>query len=310
MGRKKIETIIQEKISPYSLNEKGKSDLAQLISRYPYGLLKECIDIGVGTYFRYDENGELTQESVDTFLNKLGGIAFNKSRSPLEQEVYYIKNKCKQRFSYWDDAKADDVLIRYISALKNAGWTNEQVIYDLKTDVNRMCSQSRNWSQWLSGMESWVNDILHWKDEDNVTIEQNESILPNAVVEGLSPNIQSLCKQINASYEHNLYDCTAVIMRRLLEGLLVVSYQNNGLEVDITDKNGRHFSLDKIIKNAEQNPNLSLSLNTRKDMNLFRELGNYSAHKIWFNSTQKDIEPHILKYRAIIEELIYKAGLK
>lgn len=101
-----------------------------------------------------------------------------------------------------------------------------------------------------------------------------------------------------------------LLCERLLAGLLVLAYQNNGLEADITEKNGRHFSLDKIIKNAEQNPNLSLSLNTRKDMNLFRELGNYSAHKIWFNSTQKDIEPHILKYRAIIEELIYKAGLK
>lgn len=310
MGRKKIETIINEKIFPYSLNEKGKSDLSQIVNKYPYELLKECIDIGVATYFRYNEDGNVTQESVNTFLNKFGGIAYNKSRPPLEQAVYHIKNKCKRNYSYWNDARADDILIKYISALESAGWTEEQIIHDLQTDVSRMCSQSRNWSQWSSGMEHWINDILHWQDKDSITIEQNESILPNAVVEGLSPNIQSLCKQINASYEHNLYDCTAVIMRRLLEGLLVLSYQNNGLEADITEKSGRHFSLDKIIKNAEQNPNLSLSSNTRKDMNLFRELGNYSAHKIWFNSTQKDIEPHILKYRAIIEELIYKAGLK
>lgn len=51
-------------------------------------------------------------------------------------------------------------------------------------------------------------------------------------------------------------------------------------------------------------------LNTRKDMALFKELGNYSAHKIWYNCTQGDIKPHILKYRAIIEELFFKAGLK
>jgi hypothetical protein len=77
------------------------------------------------------------------------------------------------------------------------------------------------------------------------------------------------------------------------------------------DKSGcYHITLDKIIKNAEQNKTLALSANTRKEMALFKDLGNYSAHKIWYNCTQGDIKPHILKYRVIIEELMYKSGLK
>lgn len=118
-------------------------------------------------------------------------------------------------------------------------------------------------------------------------------------------------QQINASYENNLYDCAAVIMRRLLEGLLVLSFQNAGIESEIIDKSGkRHVALDQIIKIAEQNEALALSANTKKDMMLFKDLGNYSAHKIWYNCTRGDIKPHILKYRAIIEELLYKSGLK
>jgi len=159
-------------------------------------------------------------------------------------------------------------------------------------------------------MEKWIEDINHWGDEDSISIEQDGTILPSSIFENLSQNIQSLCKQINASYENNLFDCTAVMMRRLLEGLLVLSYQNFGVEKEITEKNGRHSTLDKIIKNAEQNTELALSANTRKDMAIFKGLGNYSAHKIWYNSTQQDIKPHILKYRVIIEELMYKAGLK
>ena len=92
MAKKKIETIIAEKIHPYTLNEKGQADLSQIIRTYSYDLLLECIDIGVSTYFRYDENGKLTQNSVQTFLSKLGGIAYNKSRSPIDQEVYHLKN--------------------------------------------------------------------------------------------------------------------------------------------------------------------------------------------------------------------------
>lgn len=43
---------------------------------------------------------------------------------------------------------------------------------------------------------------------------------------------------------------------------------------------------------------------------LFKDLGNYSAHKIWYNCTKGDIEQNALKYRTIIEELLYKSGIK
>ena len=78
------------------------ADVSQLVRQYPYELLIECIDIGVSTYFRYDENGKLTQDSASKFLNKLGGIAFNKSRPPVEQEIYHLKNKGKRQFAYWN----------------------------------------------------------------------------------------------------------------------------------------------------------------------------------------------------------------
>ena len=308
VGKKKIETIVSEKIYPFSLNEKGKSDIGQLVAKYPYELLKECIDIGVASYFRYDENGCVTKKAVNEFLNKLGGIAYNKSLSPIEQEIKHINNICKRAYPYWNDSNAENIMIQYIGALRKAGWTENQIIYDFQTEVNRISISSKNWSQWSSIMKHWIDDINHW--DDDTKIEQDGTILSTVIFEGLSPNIQSLCKQINASYENNLYDCTAVMMRRLLEGLLVLSYQNNNIESDIMDKNGYHYTLDKIIKNAAQNSTLALSANSKKDMALFKELGNYSAHKIWFNSNKKDIEPNILKYRAIIEELTYKAGLK
>lgn len=59
MARKKIETIILDKIHPYALNERGMADVSRLVREYPYELLLECIDIGVSSYFRYDEDGKL-----------------------------------------------------------------------------------------------------------------------------------------------------------------------------------------------------------------------------------------------------------
>lgn len=310
MGKRKIETIINEKISPFRLNEKGKSTISQLVNNYPYDLLVESIDIGASQYFRYDDEGYLTQESVANFIDKLGGIAYNKSLNPIEQEIKKINNKGKASFNYWNYQSANSILNNYIRALKSSKWTDEQIYSDLKTEVISLINSSRNWSEWSSNMEKWINDIYGWDVEDDITIEQNETILPLAIFNGLQQNFQSICKQINASYEHNLYDCAAVMMRRLLEGLLIMVYQSHGIESEIKNKNGRHLTLDKIIKNAENNSELSLSVNTKNNMYKFKNLGNYSAHKIWYNTTKKDIEPLVFDYRVIIEELIYKSGLK
>lgn len=302
---------IEQRIYPYSLRENGRADISNLFRKYPEELLMECVDIGVSQYFKYDSDGKLTPDSAGQFIGKLGGIAFNKSRSPIEQEIYHQKNKCKKMYAYWNGDKADEIFQDYISALRNTGWTDRQILKDLQTEVNRLSNSSRNWTQWSDAMLKWTEDIKHWNDEDAITIKQEGTILPTVLFDSLSPNLQSLCEQVNASYENNLFDCAAVMMRRLLEGLLVLSYQNLGIEAEITDKSGtRHVTLDKIIKNAEQNSTLALSGNTKNELALFKDLGNYSAHKIWYNCTQQDISPHILKYRAIVEELMYKAGLK
>lgn len=310
MSKKKIETIINEKISPFSLNEKGLANITLLASQYPYNMLKECINIGASNYFEYDSNGNLTQKSVTIFLNKLGGIAYNKSLPPIEQEILRLKNKGKSIFTYWQDNIAEEILHDYVKALKSH-WTEQMIVNDLKGETTRLMNNSDNWSTWIDYMKSWIKDIEKWRKEDIVSIQQSGTILPDSLYNGLQSNIQSLCKQINASYENNLFDCTAVIMRRLLEGLLVLCYYNAGIETEIMDKSGcYHITLDKIIKNAEQNKTLAFSSNTRKEMSLFKDLGNYSAHKIWYNCTQQDINPHILKYRVIIEELMYKSGIK
>lgn len=310
MDRRNIESIIKEKIQPFELNEKRKSYLSQLVNTYPHELLVECIDIGVSQYFCYDEEGYLLQDSVSTFLNKLGGIAYNKSLAPIDQEMLRINNKGKLKFSYWSNQSANCILNNYIKALRLAGWTDEQIHTDLEKEVIALINSSRNWSEWTAVMESCIDEIYGWSVADDTTIEQNETILPLAVFDGLQQNFQSICKQINASYEHNLYDCTAVMMRRLLEGLLITVYQNNDMEVDIKNKSGYYVTLDKIIKNAENNSELALSTSTRKNMYKFKHLGNYSAHKIWYNTTKKDIEPLVFTYRVVIEELIYKSGLK
>lgn len=324
MSRKKIKTIINEKISPFELNEKGISCIAQLVRKYPYELLVECIDIGVSTYFKYDDNGNLTKESVQIFLDKLGGIVYNKSRSPIDQAINHLKNKGNAIFPYWDFIKADKLLYNYVNELKLFGWSEVEILSDLQKESIHMMDQCQNWSQWCENMEKWIDDIKNWDSditvdqfindikqwENSEKEEQLETVLPSIIFDNLPLNIQSLCKQINVSYENSLYDCTAVIMRRLLKGLLILTYQKNNIEFEIlVNSENCYISLNEIIKDAVKNQILSFSTITKENIVLFEDLGKYSTHEIWYNYTQQDIKQLIIKYRKIIEELICKAGL-
>jgi hypothetical protein len=141
-------------------------------------------------------------------------------------------------------------------------------------------------------------------------IEVFENIIPKALFEETRGYIEKISLQINACYEHNLFDGCAVLMRRLLEILLIHSYQHRMIEDEIKDNNDNYFLLEKIINNAVKNKKLDLSRNLKGNLDDYRNLGNFSAHKILYNANKFDIDKVKNPYRVDIEELLYKSGIK
>jgi hypothetical protein len=136
------------------------------------------------------------------------------------------------------------------------------------------------------------------------------TILPPVLYQHTRGYIESLAKQINGSYEHNIFDGCAVLIRRLEEVLLILAYDHLGIAAEIKDGNDNYFLLEKIVKNAEANPKLNLSRNSKKSIDVFRELGNYSAHKITYTCRREYIKEKIDEYRALVDELLHKAGIR
>lgn len=146
--------------------------------------------------------------------------------------------------------------------------------------------------------------------EKSEEIEATDTILPASLYENTRGYIESLSKQINASYENNIFDGCAVLMRRLLEICLIHSYERQGIDTEIRDSSGNYKMLSDIVSNAVNNSKLSLSRNTKSCLEGFRAIGNFSAHKIYYSARRTDIQKVILEYRAAIEELLYKNGIK
>jgi hypothetical protein len=138
----------------------------------------------------------------------------------------------------------------------------------------------------------------------------DDTILPHALYAGTRGFIESLARQINASFEYNIFDGCAVLMRRLLEVLLILSYEHSNIEKSIQDADGNYRMLEAIVADAKSNSVLRLSRNTKSGLDAFRVLGNFSAHKIYFNCRRSDLTRVTAEYRAMIEELLYKAGIR
>ena len=121
--------------------------------------------------------------------------------------------------------------------------------------------------------------------------------------------LDKLIKQINHSYSHNCYDACTVLMRRLFEILLILTYQNYGIDDQIKDGSGTgYFVLERIVANAKDNQTLKLS-RIKNEFDTFRKVGNFSAHSITYTAGKKDVDDIKLNYRVMLEELYTKSGL-
>ncbi|MPN59100.1 hypothetical protein SDC9_206818 [bioreactor metagenome] len=120
--------------------------------------------------------------------------------------------------------------------------------------------------------------------------------------------LDKLIRQINCCYAHNCYDACAVLMRRVFEIVLILAYEKQGVQNQIKDSNGDYVMLEKIVANAIQNKGLHIS-RSRNEYDSIRDLGNFAAHKIHFNTRKSDIDNIKQTYRVCLEELYYIAGL-
>lgn len=145
--------------------------------------------------------------------------------------------------------------------------------------------------------------------EDTITIVSNSELIEEAKFCGKRNFLDRLIQQINFSYGNNCYDACAVLMRRLFEVLLVLSYQNKGIEGDITNPDGSHKMLETIVKNAKQNKALGVPARIAKNFDAFREVGNNSAHSITYTAGKQDIDTIARDYRVMLEDLYNRAGL-
>jgi len=139
-------------------------------------------------------------------------------------------------------------------------------------------------------------------------LPDSDSVIPMSLVVGSRGYIEKVADQINKSFDGQLYDCCAVMCRRLLETLIIEVYENEGRASDVRE--GRHFvGFAEMIAVLERDSAIFVSRPAMNALKAFKVLGDLSAHNRHYNARIGDIEPQRAGIRLIVEELLYRSGL-
>ena len=139
----------------------------------------------------------------------------------------------------------------------------------------------------------------------------SQNVLPRAITSKTRGYIERVVDQINGCYEKGWFDGCAVMMRRLLETLIIESFEAYSLSHKIKNsQTGDFFYLSDLISIALQEPSWNLGRNTKKALPALKSIGDQSAHSRRYNAHREDIDKLILDFRTVCQELIYLAKLK
>jgi hypothetical protein len=137
-----------------------------------------------------------------------------------------------------------------------------------------------------------------------------EKVIPTSVVRGTRGYIEKVTNQINGCYEKGWYDACAVMIRRLIETLLIETFESKKNDKEIKNSMGDFLPLDEIINKAISERSWNLSRKTKKALPRLKDVGDLSAHSRRYNAHFKDVEPIINDIRVVVQEFIYLASLK
>jgi hypothetical protein len=145
------------------------------------------------------------------------------------------------------------------------------------------------------------------------TMDHEVGYLPEPVWKSTRNYVESVCRQLNGCFRSAYYDAAAVMLRRLLETLIIESYEHLNRTSEIKDSNGNYFMLKDLVERAcgeKGNAGLNLGRDSKATLKDARDVGNWSAHARRYNAFATDLAKLQAGVRIAAQELIQIADIK
>ena len=149
---------INSKMPGHAINANGRMSIKGYVKKYTYEAIVKAVNISAEQYLVF-EGDIATDDSADIFLNKIGGILHNLHLSPVNKEISHAKSLARQQFGYFNETIGSSLMRQYVDALKNAGYSEEEIIKDLQTEMKRLIYESSSWTSWKHSVEGWIDEL-------------------------------------------------------------------------------------------------------------------------------------------------------
>lgn len=149
---------IDSKMPGHSLNANGRKKISRYVQKYSYDAIVKAVNISADQYIVY-EGDSVTDDSANDFLNKIGGILHNMHLSPVDKEVSHIKSIARRQFGYFNERIGASLMQQYVEALESAGYSEDEILEDLQTELKRLVYNLPSWTSWRNAVERWIEDL-------------------------------------------------------------------------------------------------------------------------------------------------------
>lgn len=137
-----------------------------------------------------------------------------------------------------------------------------------------------------------------------------QSVIMMSLVRGTRGYIERIANQINGAYENGWYDACAVLLRRLIETLIIETFEHHNIAPNIQNTSGDFLFLRDLIDKTLAEKTWNLGRNTKQALPKLKDIGDKSAHSRRFVAQRGDIQPLLTDIRTVVQELIYLSKLK
>lgn len=135
-------------------------------------------------------------------------------------------------------------------------------------------------------------------------------VIPFVTVKGTRPYIERVVHQVNTTYDDACYDACAVMARRLIETLIIETFEASHLDHKIKKPAGEFMALRDLVEATLNESSWNLGRNARMALKKLKDLGDKSAHDRRYNAVRQYVDELIPHLRSAVHELVSLAGLK
>jgi hypothetical protein len=134
------------------------------------------------------------------------------------------------------------------------------------------------------------------------------TVLPTELFTASRKYIQAVVRQINLSYDYGLFDCCAVMCRRLFETLIIEAFEKQDCLSELKRPDGDLEQFSGLIRALEKTTAFSIGRQTKQAARKLKEVGDWSAHNRRHVAVAKDIDDVRAHLRVACGDLLHLSG--